>query len=99
MDLLTELLPPSHLVNKAENTAKDRKQKGKQYSFVKNAYASERQSDSENLIDFTRVSNWDEVERRSGKDRREYMESRGRWLESRAEKDRRQLAKAIQIKI
>lgn len=98
MDLLAELLPPSYQV-KAENTAKDRKQKGKQYRSARKAYSNENSLQAASSVNFKQVSNWDAVERRSGRDRREYMESRGRWLESRAEKDRRQLAKAIQIKI
>lgn len=98
MDLLAELLPPTYQV-KAENTAKDRKQKGNQYRSAKKAYLAEQSQQSSSVVNFKQVSNWNEVERRSGRDRREYMENRGRWLESRAEKDRRQLAKAIQIKI
>jgi hypothetical protein len=98
MELFTELLKPSNSF-KTESTTKDRKQNkhGKYQNSVK-----PRQNTPEQKQDITvirKASNWDEVERRSGKDRREQMEGRGRWLESRAEKDRRQIAKAIQFKI
>lgn len=98
MDVLAELLPPSYLI-KPETTAKDRKQKNKQYRQVKRSYADVELSGTSEVLNIKRASNWDDVERRSGKDRREQMECRGRWLESREEKDRRQVAKAIQIKI
>lgn len=98
MDVLAELLPASYLV-KAENTAKDRKQKNKQYRQMKHSYNDTTSSESSDRVDFKRASNWDDVERRSGKDRREQMECRGRWLESRDEKDRRQISKAIVLKI
>ena len=98
MDLFTELLIPSNSF-KTENTAKDRKHntKSKYNNTVKYRNDSSENKTSDSTV--RRVSNWDDVERRSGKDRREQMEGRGRWLESRAEKDRRQIAKAIQFKI
>ncbi len=98
MDVLAELLPPSYLV-KSENTAKDRKQKNRSNRQLSYAYASVAEDESDSSLAVKEVSNWDDVERRSGKDRRAQMEARGRWLESRAEKDRRQKSKAIQIKI
>jgi len=97
MDVFTELLPSSFLA-KPEQTAKDLKQKSKgRYKKLNNAYA---QAEDKNVepIGVTQLS-WDDVERRSGEDRREYDKCRGRWLESRAEKDRRQLSKAIFVKI
>lgn len=98
MDLFTELLKPSNSF-KTENAAKDRKQNA-QNKYKNTIKFRQEVTDSANENTAVRkVSNWDEVERRSGKDRREQMEGRGRWLESRAEKDRRQIAKAIQIKI
>lgn len=98
MDVLAELLPPSYLV-KPENTAKDRKQKHQQYRKIKHSYVEGFSDETQSQTAIAKASNWDEVERRSGKDRREQMECRGRWLESRAEKDRRQQSKGIQIKI
>ena len=100
MDVLAELLPPAYLV-KAENTAKDTKQKAK---YIQQE-AEQNLSDSEEMESATAshklgdLDGWDQAERRSGKDRREQGKCRGRWLESRAEKDRRQLSKAIEIKI
>ncbi len=95
MDVLAELLPPSYLV-KAENTAKDKKQNSKhsrqQLNQGEQAIAAED-------LDVQSAVNWDHVDRRSGEDRRQNSKCRGRWLESRAEKDRRQQAKAIAIKI
>ncbi|MDO6445754.1 hypothetical protein Q4493_08215 [Colwellia sp. 1_MG-2023] len=98
MDLFTELLKPSNNF-KTESTTKDRKQ-NKQSKYPKSVQTrqSSPATNRENTV-IRKASNWDEVERRSGKDRREQMEGRGRWLESRAEKDRRQIAKAIQFKI
>lgn len=98
MDLFTELLIPSNSF-KTENTAKDRKHNNQ--SKYKNTVKYRNNSPEKKGSNSTtrKVSNWDDVERRSGKDRREQMEGRGRWLESRAEKDRRQIAKAIQFKI
>ncbi len=99
MDVLAELLPPSYLV-KSENTAKDKKQNAKYTHRNKGGYQALTDTDEQAVsVNVRQASNWDQVERRSGRDRREYLESRGRWLESRAEKDRRQLSKAIQIKI
>ncbi|WP_206484393.1 hypothetical protein [Thalassotalea sp. G2M2-11] len=99
MDVLTELLPPSYKV-KSENTAKDKKQRGKQQRSNAKAYRNDALPD-EGLpeVAIRQAENWQQVERRSGKDRREHMESRGRWFESRDKKDRRQLSHAIEIKI
>jgi len=97
MDVLAELLPPSYLV-KSENTAKDKKHKQRRYQNANDDRYQEHTSESEN-IELTTASDWNEVDRRSGKDRREQSKNRGRWLESRAQKDRRQQSKAIQIKI
>ncbi|MDG1752731.1 MAG: hypothetical protein P8I03_13895 [Thalassotalea sp.] len=98
MDLFTELLKPSNSF-KTENTAKDRKHntQNKYTNTVKYRNGSSENKTANSTI--RKISNWDDVERRSGRDRREQMEGRGRWLESRAEKDRRQIAKAIQFKI
>lgn len=98
MDLFTELLIPSNSF-KAENTAKDRKHNGQNKYKNTGKYRNDSAEPETGNSAIRKVSNWDDVERRSGKDRREQMEGRGRWLESRAEKDRRQIAKAIQFKI
>jgi len=94
MEVLADLLPPSHVI-KSENAAKDRQQK--HYKKAKHLYAysgSAAVKESVNACD-----TWDQVERRSGEDRRLQKESRGRWLDSRAEKDRRQLSQALFVKI
>jgi len=98
MNFLTDSLPPSNLV-KTESTAKDRKQKGRYNHQSRKAYTNNQNTKSQEEVIRTQAHNWHAVERRSGKDRRAHMENRGRWLESREEKDRRQQAKAIQIKI
>ncbi|GLX77291.1 hypothetical protein tinsulaeT_06310 [Thalassotalea insulae] len=98
MDVLAELLPPSYLV-KSENTAKDKKQRSRHYRKNASQYS---QNDQELAVKSSHAeqnTNWDQVDRRSGKDRRHNNKCRGRWLESRAEKDRRQQSKAIEIKI
>lgn len=98
MDVFTELLPASLLV-KPEQTAGDRKQKSKgRYKNLSKAYAQNANEQQTLPVGVTTL-NWDNVERRSGADRREHDKCRGRWLESRAEKDRRQLSKAIFVKI
>lgn len=100
MDVLAEILPPSYLV-KSENTAKDRQQKNKQnkknkslnaYNTTKSELSSVAEQDNRPKLD---------IDRRSGEDRRETQQNRGRWLESRAKKDRRKddKATAIQLKV
>lgn len=96
MDVFVNLLPPSYLVN-LESSPKDRKQKEKQYRQSIKVEEVDDKDLSQNHIKST--SNWNELERRSGEDRREQRKCRGRWLESREEKNRRQLAAAIQIKV
>ncbi len=96
MDVFVNLLPPSYLVN-LENSSKDRKQKEKQYRQLTKVEEIVDKDLSQNSLKNT--SNWNELERRSGTDRRDQSKCRGRWLESREEKNRRELRKAIQIKI
>ena len=98
MDVLTELLTPSYSV-KSESTAKDRKQKNKGYSQTRHKYPANNSENPSDIIDIRTASNWGEVERRSGRDRREQMEGRGRWLESRDRNDRRTTRLAISVKI
>ncbi|WP_448564313.1 hypothetical protein [Thalassotalea ganghwensis] len=96
MNVLAELLPPAHLV-KSENTAKDRKQKPKQYKKIAK-YSSDDQQDEQH--NFGAAANvWDRVERRSGEDRRAKRQSRGRWHDSRTRKDRRKSEQGIFVKI
>ena len=75
----------------------DRQQPSKRYKQIKSAYTNI--GDDNNQLIGTKKVSWDHIDRRSGKDRREDDACRGRWLESRAEKDRRQIAHAIYVKI
>lgn len=99
MDVLAELLPPSYL-NKTENAAKDRKQQPQSRQSAK-ALKAFAEQETDVAIQHLPENNesWQGEERRSGDDRRQQEKARGRWLESRAEKDRRQVRQAIQIKI
>jgi hypothetical protein len=96
MDVFVNLLPPSYLVN-LENSPKDRKQKEKQNHQSSKVDEVDDKDPSQSPIKST--SNWNELDRRSGTDRRDQNKCRGRWLESREEKNRRELKKAIQIKV
>jgi len=97
MDVFPELLTSSLLV-RTDKPAEDLKQKNKnRYKAMRQAYAPP--VDDESLTIGASNFSWDEIERRSGEDRREQEKCRGRWLESRIEKDRRELANAIFVKI
>ncbi|WP_448547775.1 hypothetical protein [Thalassotalea fusca] len=95
MDFIDDLLPAAYAM-RSEVLAKDKRQqpkanKRKQYKSVNQDVVettTARQKDS-----------WDSEERRSGEDRRQKKLNRGRFLESREEKDRRQLANALFLKI
>ena len=94
MDIIAELLTPANLL-KPESATKDRQQSHKRYKQLQSV---QNEDDAKQIVGAKAVS-WDHVERRSGIDRREHNNCRGRWLESREEKDRRQLAKAISVTI
>jgi len=94
MDVLADLLPPSHVI-KSETAAKDRQQR--QYKKATQLYAVNAPVAAEEEVKTS--EDWDQIERRSGSDRRLQNENRGRWLDSRAEKDRRQLSRALFVKI
>ena len=95
MDFIDDLLPAAQTM-RAEVLAKDRRQQ--QQNKKLKQYQQENQDIVETLTaDHAAV--WDKVERRSGEDRRQKQFNRGRFLESRAEKDRRQLANALFLKI
>lgn len=87
MDVLAELLPPSYLV-KSETTAKDRQPEQhdpqKEQSSEENNEAPEQQQKKNKTAKKAYF-----VERRSGEDRRLHQKNRGRWLDSRLNKDRR----------
>ena len=96
MDVLAELLPSAHLV-KSETTAKDRKQKQKQFKKIEKLYRDDNAL-AKDKVGLT-ASSWDFEERRSGEDRRLLKKKRGRWLDTREPKDRRQQAQGIFVKI
>jgi len=96
MDVIAELLPSVNLV-KSEKATKDRQHSKNRYKQMKATYLNT--EDDNRIVVGTVSETWNEIERRMGGDRREDERCRGRWLESRAEKDRRQLSKAIFVKI
>ncbi|GHE77187.1 hypothetical protein [Thalassotalea profundi] len=96
MDVFAELLPSAHLV-KSENTAKDRKQKPKHFRKIENLYRDDAEPKQEKVG--VTSTTWDEKDRRSGEDRRLQKKNRGRFLDSRESKDRRQQSKGIFVKI
>ncbi len=97
MDKLTTYLPlPVHL--KTEQLAEDRKQKNKGY-YKTLSYHFAQEEVSDDVITDAVPLNWDHVERRCGDERRSQEKQRGKWLDSRAEKDRRQSSPSISVKI
>ena len=95
MDFIDDLLPTAYAV-RAEVLAKDKRQQQKskplkQYHTVNRDVEETKRAKIQ--------STWDQEERRSGEDRRQKQLNRGRFLESRAEKDRRQQANALFLKI
>lgn len=93
MDVIPELLT-SVLVPKTESTANNSKQKQKHYKqqklTKKNDSADENSADENQVKLVKKRSNWVEKDRRSTNDRRKQVAKRGRWLESRNTKDRRE---------
>ena len=96
MDIFADLLPSAHTV-KAESTAKDRKQKPKQLRKIEKLYRENIDVVEEKVG--VASSNWEHDERRSGEDRRLQKKNRGRWLDTREPKDRRQQSQALFVKI
>ncbi|MFT5758124.1 MAG: hypothetical protein ACI9LM_002863 [Alteromonadaceae bacterium] len=96
MDVITELLPPINLV-KAEAAVKDQKQ-GKKHK-KENKVAPE-ESDLVAVVPIkAKFSDWSSVDRRAGNDRRQQLNKRGRWLESREKNNRREVDPPISMKI
>ena len=96
MKVVNELLTPVNLI-KPENSEKDRRQQHGKYQKI-TAQPAENEQDNEKIVGTT-DANWDRIERRSGKDRRQQQVNRGRWLESRDKKDRRKTAQAFCLTI
>ncbi|WP_286272001.1 hypothetical protein [Thalassotalea hakodatensis] len=95
MDVLADLLPPSYLV-KSETTAKDRQPEQhepqeEQSSEENNEAQPQKKKKASKKAYF--------VERRSGEDRRLHQKNRGRWLDSRLNKDRRKENIKTEIKL
>ncbi|ASP48671.1 hypothetical protein [Cognaticolwellia beringensis] len=93
MEVLIDLLPASYTA-KAEPSAKDSRQKQARAHDKKKPNLTPEHDEAE-------ISEQKEVEneRRTGDDRREQTLNRGRWLESRDRKDRRENESAICVKI
>lgn len=95
MDVIAELLPPSYLL-KSESASKDKRQK----SGYRNSTTKESTTEKSEVVETkVAISEWNDVDRRTGKDRRKQMAKRGRWLESRDRNDRRASAYEIFVKI
>mgnify|MGYP000674907327 CR=1 FL=1 len=95
MDFIDDLLPAAYAM-RSEVLAKDKRQQPK--ANKRQQYKSVNQDVVETTTAIQRDT-WDNVDRRSGEDRRQQQLNRGRFLESRAEKDRRQQANALFLKI
>ena len=99
MKYISELAYASHIAQ-TNRTARDKKQKNKyqQSELLVNDLMDEFDEKTQNLIDDINASCWDGEDRRVGNDRRETSLNRGRYLESRAKKDRRYSAE-LYVKI
>ena len=93
MEVLIGLLPASYTA-KAEPSAKDSRQK-QQRAHDKKKPSLAAEHDVAEISEQKKIEN----ERRIGDDRREQTLNRGRWLESRDRKDRRENQSAICVKI
>ncbi|OKY25322.1 hypothetical protein [Thalassotalea sp. PP2-459] len=97
MDVLADLLPPSYLV-KSETTAKDRQpeqhEPQQEQSSEENNETAEQTQKKKKAPKKAYF-----VERRSGEDRRLHQKNRGRWLDSRLNKDRRKENIKTEIKL
>lgn len=99
MEITPELLV-SALVPKAESTGNNKKKKNEHYKNENVSSTSNKDDNDESKAKLVeKRSNWVEKDRRSTNDRRKKMAKRGRWLESRNTKDRRQSDKKISITI
>ncbi len=98
MDVLAELLPASYLV-KLENTSKDSQHKNNPYQKYANPANEDVGQADESVKTKQASSNWGANDRRTGTDRRKQLAKRGRWLESRDRKDRRQQTEGLFVKI
>jgi len=87
MNYIQDLLPQTRLVQ-LESASRDKRHKNKsRYQSFTQESLNQEQADK---IESKEVI-WADIERRSGDDRRQNAIERGRWLESRAKKDRRKV--------
>ena len=93
MDVLTELLPPSY-TGKGEPIAKDSRRHRQEQNQANAAELTQESVQEERTAESA-----PDIERRSGEDRRHQQTDRGRWLESRARKDRRASASTVFVKV
>ena len=100
MDRISDMLPPV-LLEKLDNTAKDRNSKNQHYKITTSAKLAESDEEStdKKALFVSKSSTWTETDRRSTNDRRRQIGKRGRWLESRNSIDRRKVKQAISITI
>lgn len=99
MDVIADLLPSNYLT-KADNTSKDKKNKHQVKQKNKKQAAQQTEPNQDVQIQ-EQACEWDQIERRSGDDRRQQRKNRGRWLDSRTSPDRRKenIKKSLQISI
>ncbi|MDO6428029.1 hypothetical protein Q4489_13495 [Thalassotalea sp. 1_MG-2023] len=96
MDVLADLLPPSYLV-KSETTAKDRQPEQQNPQDEQSSEENNEATHQEKKKKTRKKAYF--VERRSGEDRRLHQKNRGRWLDSRLNKDRRKANTKTAIKL
>ena len=84
MNFINEFLPEVRRVQ-MENASRDKKQKN---SARYQQFEQSKEQDEENTMNVEEII-WADIERRSGEDRRQQHSERGKWLESRHNKDRR----------
>lgn len=98
MNYISELAYARHIAQTTKS-ARDKRQKNKyQHSELIASDDEQAQVASDNVVSLENNSCWEGKERREGIDRREMLINRGRYLESRAIKDRRYNAK-VSVKI
>lgn len=96
MDIITDLLPRVESL-KVGNTAKDGRQP--KHNNADKIYQKIDSHKAEVVPLRSKSSNWYDVDRRSGKDRRKQLEQRGRWLESRDKSNRRIVESTIYLEV
>ena len=98
MDFLAELLPQGQVL-KSGSSSKDKRQKSGYSNSASQVAKDNLENANVEIETKVAVSEWKDVDRRTGKDRRKQMAKRGRWLESRDRNDRRASEFEIFVKI